>query len=247
LFYEAGAYRLFTEAKLVKAYPEAAQKYRTPRHPPLFIMLRYQERHRFIYRHMIKSLSDNIVNQMIVNDVIDKADSEYYSYRILTLSESFVTVLTILIISVILGKLDLAVIFLTSFMLLRKQAGGLHLDSFAKCYIASVIFCVFSITLVEYIPVNNLSLIVTVLSVLIIMAVGCVNHPNLDFDETEMSIMKKRARITVMLELLLVIALSVFKVREAVIGSIELAIITCSIFVVLAKLFRQEVSPCQRK
>jgi accessory gene regulator B len=190
---------------------------------------------------MIKSLSENIVNQMIENEVIDPIESEYYSYRIITLIESIITVFTILVISIILNKSDLAVFFLLSFMALRRQTGGFHLDSFVKCYIFSVLFSVAEIICIEFIQINTLSLTITVLSGLVIMVVGCVNHPNLDFNESELVIMKKRARITALFEFLILIALSLFNIREDIIASIELAIILCSILIVLAKLLRQEV------
>ena len=186
--------------------------------------------------------SSTIVNQMIENDVIEVADRDYYVYRITALSETMMTVATVLIIAAILKKLDVAIAFLTSFMALRKQTGGLHLDSFGKCYLSSIALCIGSVFLAEYLTVNKYVWILTTVCTVIIMVIGCVNHPNLDFDDSELSLIKKRARITAVVEMIAVIVLCVFNVKSAIVGSIELAVIFCTFFMIMAKALHQEVS-----
>lgn len=190
---------------------------------------------------MINSISENIVNQMIENDVIESSDKDYYVYRITALSETAMTVLTVIAIATILKKLDVTIVFLVSFMALRRQTGGLHLNSFIKCYFSSIVLCIGSVLLTEYLPVNIYLLMVTVVSASVIMIIGCVNHPNLDFDDSELSLIKKRARITITIEMILLLVLIGFKVKNSIVGSIEIAVILCSFFMVFAKALHQEV------
>ena len=178
---------------------------------------------------------------MIETEVIKAEDKDYYLYKITVLSETLITVLTVLIIAAFMKKLDVAIIFLVSFMALRRQTGGLHLDSFGKCYLSSIALCIGSMFWAEYLSANRYSLIATVVSALVIVVIGCVNHPNLDFDDSELATMKKRARITVSIEMILVIVLSPINVKSTIVGSIELAVICCSFFMVLAKVLHQEV------
>ena len=79
------------------------------------------------------------VNAMISHNIINPAMKQQYEYAIEIMIERFITVASMLLISICLGKTVYAIFFLTFFMLLRGHTGGYHAKNFCICYVESIL------------------------------------------------------------------------------------------------------------
>lgn len=73
-------------------------------------------------------------------------------------------------------------------------------------------------------------------SVIYILCVGTVNHPNLALDDSELRESKKRARIIVVLEVLLTIVLCIVGVDRTITGYMAMGINICALLLVMSKI-----------
>ena len=97
---------------------------------------------------MFASLTMKIVNFLIKNDVIKKDDQEIYIY-------GFDRILTPLLFGVILGELYQGLIFVFSFMALRKYSGGYHANTPIQCYALTTLAILAALLVMKFIFVNR--------------------------------------------------------------------------------------------
>ena len=88
---------------------------------------------------MIEKIADDLIGQMTEARLIDKDMEERYIYVFICWIEKFITVGSIIVISLAFHKLFPTIFFLVFFLELRKRTGGYHLDKFYKCYLASIV------------------------------------------------------------------------------------------------------------
>ena len=155
---------------------------------------------------MIDELIVKIVDSMINTDIISKDDKEAYVYAYTITLEKVLTLITIGIMGVVLNRLVNIIIFLCTFMFLRRRTGGFHLETFGQCFMGTNLICVI-IEACDFVWLKYMTLVMflCMVSVLYIICVGTVNHPNLALNDGELMESKKRARIIVALEALLTI------------------------------------------
>lgn len=79
---------------------------------------------------MIEKMAMGLVDQMAEEKMIDKEAEEYYVYTLVSLIEKFITIGTILLISVLIEKLVPTAFFLLFFLSLRKRTGGYYMNTF---------------------------------------------------------------------------------------------------------------------
>ena len=90
---------------------------------------------------------------------------------------------------------------------------------------------------------NNMkiNMIIFLVSAMVIFVLGAVNHPGMDWNKEEFEENKKLARITVFVELLVVIALTYLGMAEKYILFMSFGMILCAILLTLGKITGQEV------
>ena len=81
---------------------------------------------------MIEKIADDLIGQMTEARLIDKEMEARYVYVFICWIEKFITVGSIIVISLMFHKL-LPTIFSCVFLELRKRTGGYHLDKFYRC------------------------------------------------------------------------------------------------------------------
>ena len=186
---------------------------------------------------MIDELIVKIVDSMINTDIISKDDKEAYVYAYTITLEKVLTLITIGIMGVVLNRLVNIIIFLCTFMFLRRRTGGFHLETFGQCFIGTNIICIIievcDFIWLKYMPVV---MVFCMVSVIYILCVGTVNHPNLALDDSELRESKKRARIVVVLEVLLTIVLCIVGVDRTITGYMAMGINICALLLVMSKI-----------
>lgn len=85
------------------------------------------------------------------------------------------------------------------------------------------------------------------LSSLIILIFGTVNHPNLDLNERELVLNKRKARLVVTFELSVILLAILMHVRSEYVFYMSMGITVNAISMIVAKLSGQEVTTHEGK
>lgn len=191
---------------------------------------------------MIEKMALKIVNQMEMEKIISKSSCEYYEYALIGMVEHAITVGTMLFLGLIFRQVLPTICFIVFFLSLRKRTGGFHANKFWQCYLGTVI--IYS-ALVQIVPIlcSNQAVMYAMLylAILLICAMGTINHPNMDMSKSELQESKKAARLMVLMEVMILAALVYLKADILYIGYMSAAIIICAFLMCLAKIIKQEV------
>ena len=191
---------------------------------------------------MIEKIAIDLVDQMTETKLIHKDMAERYIYVAICWMEKFITIGTIILISIAVEKFLPTLFFLIFFLGLRKRTGGYHLDKFYQCYLASVLSYLvilgISTSLVGY-PQLILGMLLFAMSVIGI--IGTVNHPNMHMDSAELAESKKQARIILLLEGSIIYCCVLLGAHLIFISYMAIAVILCAALLCIAKILKQEV------
>jgi len=191
---------------------------------------------------MIEKMALKIVNQMEMQKIISRSNCEYYEYALIAMIENTMTVGTMLLLGVFLGKILQTVCFLVFFLSLRKRTGGFHADKFWQCYLGTVITFIVVMQATPLFCGNPAVMYgMLLLAIILIYIMGTINHPNMDMDKSELQESKKAARLIVLLEVMIIAVLVYLKADILYIGYMSVAIILCAFLMCLARIIKQEV------
>lgn len=191
---------------------------------------------------MIESIVSSIVCQMEEEGYCNREEQEYYVYALITLSERSITVLTILGIALISKNMIPTILFLIFFFSLRRRTNGYHAEKFWQCYLGTTITYI-AIILISPILAENKKIMfgIVVASVILILSIGTVNHPNMSMNHLELRSSKRAARYVLILECLVVGTSYILNVCEMCTSYMAIAIILCAVLLGSAKILKQEV------
>ena len=192
---------------------------------------------------MSEKLTNELVSQMTEAKLIDEELKEYYVYVLISWIEKFITVGTIILISVAVYKLLPTMFFLIFFFALRKRTGGYHLNKFYQCYLATVASYIsilgMSSVLANY-PILLFAMLLWAIG--IIEIIGTVNHPNMHMDSEELAELKASARIITLLEGVAICCFTILEADMVFISYMAIAVILCAALLCIAKITKQEVN-----
>lgn len=183
-------------------------------------------------------------HQLIDFDDIDFA-AYYFENGILKVIGCFLTV----IVAVITDSFPGLMVFYVFYSMLRKYSGGFHCSTQLRCLLLSAI-TLFVIVIVKTALFDNINYFcggVHMLSSLIILIFGTVNHPNLDLNERELALNKRKARLVVTFELSVILLAILMHVRSEYVFYMSMGITVNAISMIVAKLSGQEVTTHEGK
>lgn len=150
---------------------------------------------------MIK-IAQKLTNFILDKKLIQADDYEVYQYGFQSFLEISINILCSIIIAVILDMKLECIIFFLIFIPLRSYNGGFHLDKYYACLFFSCISLGSILFIVKYLtPPLYVSLILYLLSLLLILSIGPVDHPNRKVDESENTHFIKKTRLALLLSL----------------------------------------------
>ena len=191
---------------------------------------------------MFEKIANAIVEQLEKEKLIEKCMKEQYLYALLTMTERWITITTIVVISLISNLFVPTCLFLLFFLSLRKRTGGYHAEKFWQCYLGTIGTYIFIVVLcpamLKYLTLMN---IMVLMSVILIAVIGTVNHPNMAMNDLEFSESKKSARYRLLLECMVMSAFYFMGIDNIYMGYMSFAIILCAILLAVAKVLGQEV------
>ncbi len=158
--------------------------------------------------YISKRLTDYILNK----GVIEEKDYDIYNYGFVCFLEVTLSTVTSIIIALFLGMLRPCLFFFLIFIPMRSYGGGLHLNSYLACYIASCFILTISLLAVKYATLPLLiSFLIYLVSAAFILLTGPVDHPNRSVDAYENDIFKKKTNITILFSTVISVILLFYK------------------------------------
>lgn len=185
-----------------------------------------------------------IVDRMSFFDLVNEDEQEYYNYYLELILEKIIALSTIFIMALCMDRVVETLLFIATFSSIRKYAGGYHCNSFYGCYLLSMSVCFVCISpfFVDRLNVSKVSLFIfTLLSICVILAIGAVNHPNMDWDEVEQHNSKNNARSMAVLLGGIVISFCYLSIFQDYVFYIAEGIWVSALSMLVAKVLSQEV------
>ena len=191
---------------------------------------------------MVEKIANNFIGQMVDNKIINKEMADMYIYTFICFVEKFITIGSIMIISLITNNLLPTLFFLIFFFELRKRTGGYHLDKFYKCYFATVaIYLAVMLTVTRLVNYQQWLLGAVVIAAIYIVLTGTVNHPNMHMNAEELMESKKLARLIVLLEVSIILGCVLLGASMIYTSYMAIAVILCAALLCISKILKQEV------
>lgn len=150
---------------------------------------------------MIEKVCDKIIGILITKNFILEDDKELYIYALKITIQSVLNVFAVVITGVLLGMLKESIMMFISFFVLRKFIGGLHLDKYIYCFISSQMIHLVGLLLVkkQWLIENEVFIIILLLSVILILLIAPVTHPNKSISSKERRVFKGISIISALL------------------------------------------------
>lgn len=191
---------------------------------------------------MIEKIATDLVGQMAEAKLIHNDMEERYIYVSISWIEKFITVGTIILISIVVRMFLPTLFFIVFFLALRKRTGGYHLDKFYQCYFSTVVSYLFILVINIRLESYSYQLFeILLLAITAIGIIGTVNHPNMHMNSEELIESKSAARIVVFLEGSIIFCCVLLGADMVFISYMAMAIILCAALLCIAKILKQEV------
>lgn len=183
----------------------------------------------------------SVVEQMITNDLIQDEDKDIYVYAMQILFEKIIGFSMIFAIAIKLNLFIESILFVICFSLLRKHASGFHLSRFSTCFFSSIgIFIIFAKWIYPF-CLNHVkvSYIVLVLALLVILCIGAVNNPNINWSSSEYQENKKIARGIVLIEAMAIVVCDILGMNNSYVLFMNFGVVLSAILLLIEKIRRE--------
>jgi len=198
---------------------------------------------------MIYKLSVKIVEYLIKNGAGNEDNENVYVYGIELMIEKFITYTLLFFISIYLKMFFPSILFVVFFVLLRGYTGGYHANTYIGCLAGTMtLYLVGTQIVIPLMLFKETPLLLgLVITVVLILILSPINHPNLDMNYSEKMKCKKRARIVLALETVFILTEIIWGVDKVFIVFPLLGMVICAFLLVLAKIIKQEVIVYEEK
>lgn len=182
----------------------------------------------------MEHVSSIIVNRMISAELISESEADQYNYGVQILIEKIISYSVIFGLAILIHRFWEILVFVISFSVLRKYTGGIHCRRFETCLLASTAVSI-SGTIVLPLVEKNILLYQggAIMSIIIVILLGTINNPYIDWSDYEYKRAKKRARLIITLEASLLLLMIVLHLPINVRFYISYGIVVCAISMLL--------------
>lgn len=164
---------------------------------------------------MVRKVSKKVTDRLLSRNAIKDEDYEIYQYGLEQLFTSILNMLTLFVIGSIMGMIWQGIIFVLSFMLLRKYAGGYHASTPLRCYLLTTLIITVALSVMKYLEISILIyLVLLMVSSVIVYMLTPVEAVNKEFDKIEKIIYRKKTILTWIVEVSLAIGVFILKHYE---------------------------------
>lgn len=196
---------------------------------------------------MTVQLAKKITEFFIKCQVIKGCDRDIYEYCFQVLLMNLLNYGTILLLAIACRCITETVLYVIGFLVIRKQAGGLHLSTPFRCYLASVfsyLVFILLLTVVQASWIKPICLIAIVLSFIIIWHYAPVADKNKPFSIGEYDRYKRNSRLMISLLVGLNFAIYVAKAVniQVYMLPLDMGVLFAAVSLLSAKLKKQDIN-----
>lgn len=191
-----------------------------------------------------KMMISNLCSKIAQFAEVSSEQEEVFEYIVKCFVEKAVVFITILLYGYLRNDVLQVLVFYIICMLIRKHSGGLHMNTFYKCYIGSVLLVIGMTELNNMFNIKGcfwLVFIINLICAVIVMVIGCVNNPELDLTTEELKYNKEQTRQTILIIEFIIMISYILTVKKIYIALCCEAVICCAVLLVIAKLTGQEI------
>lgn len=193
-------------------------------------------------RQVIERIARKISRSLYNNILITEQEQEEYEFAIISIIETSLNIGMILLLSLLFHVFVPTLFFLVSFVSLRNRCGGYHFNSFATCFLATIIIYAIIIFITSRIIDIRYYNFATVIASIIILFFGAVNHPNMRYSKEELIAAKESTRVLIILFDIIIVFFNFIISSPLLIIYMDMGVILCSSLLLISKIFKQEVS-----
>lgn len=190
---------------------------------------------------MFFGISNKIAHYLVNNNMLPKYKLDWCTYFFETKLIQLCYFSAIFFVSSFYFPFVDTLMFILTFMFLRKYSGGYHSSNEISCFVISLSIVILGIKTAHYFAYISIqySIFFLALSSIIILLFSPVNHPNLRLTHDEMVAMKKKTFIHI--SLLIIFELILYKLNYYIYFSvITSSCIYVAIMILLSKILKQE-------
>lgn len=121
---------------------------------------------------MIDKFATSITDVLLANGIVDAEDCEIYEYGINLILSGFLGGFVIIVLSFLMGRFELGVMFLGVIIPVRMYTGGYHADTHMMCNVVFSIVYIFSIVLYEWLVGLNLQNVIWIATIISVVLIG---------------------------------------------------------------------------
>ena len=193
---------------------------------------------------MIDNISNSIIGKLSRENIIPEENRDIYIYGLQLLIATILKVIGLFAIALSFGVVKEMIVFMLFFSSLRIQAGGVHAETFLKCFISTVILIFSSIFVTRLIAENhflNFQLVSIVLSIIVVFKYAPVETENKPLSKEEKVIYRRRSIVTVLLGSTIILATARLNNSLIGLGNIaSIALLTQSLTLISFPIKKQE-------
>ncbi len=156
------------------------------------------------------SLSEQWAHGLASHGIISAEDEALYSYGLRQGAVFLLNIATTLCIGWLLGMVKESVVFMLSYLPLRRMAGGYHARTQLRCYLLGMVLTVSVLLAAKWLPWNGvLCSVLLVAASAIIVWLAPVEDSNKPLDEVEKAYFGKRTRQLLLVAIVAYVALAI--------------------------------------
>lgn len=152
---------------------------------------------------MIKKIENVVISNLIYYRLVDQEDIEIYKFGFECFCLKVIHYTTYCMVAMAYGCLYEFLIFIVSYMMLRKYAGGIHAKTRIGCLVISNIFLSGVLIIGQWIEKGLLLSVISILGLLLIIIFAPVDNPNRVLSDKERNKFRKCAIFVCLIELIM--------------------------------------------
>ncbi len=164
---------------------------------------------------MLERLSEKFAGKLVSAGIISEADTDVYVYGFFQAVMLLLNVVTTLLLGIIFQLLIPCILLNLAYIPIRINAGGHHANSPFLCYIHSTIMIAVLLSVIKWVPIHPaVSIALLVISSVVIWIFAPVETENNPLDEVEQHIYRKRTRIILIIEIVIILLCLIFSKNQ---------------------------------
>ena len=155
---------------------------------------------------MFVRAADLLTQKLEENDIISSEQYEICRFGFRLGLTIILNLITVIVIGASMSELGPALLFMALYIPLRSNAGGYHAQTAIRCYVFSIFLMIAFLLAMKHLFISRfICVIINILSFIVIFAFAPVEDKNKPLDQMEQCVYRKRTRIVLIVESIIMI------------------------------------------